>query len=259
MPHHSSYREQRPASELAPWVSCVWVRHAPVDAGPGRVAEPVRVTPDGCVDLMWIDGTLRIAGPDTVPRLVDMAPGTSIAGVRLRPGDAPLAVGNVPVSEIRDEQPDLADVWAGQADRLIDRLAATRTPWEATTVLEQALISRLPGYVPDQAVRMAARALDRPRPAAISALSAELGLSARQFHRRMVAAVGYTPKTLHAILRFRRLRAACMDRAGVRWADLAAELGYADQAHLARETRRWSGLTPTAISRSPVHGDDPRT
>jgi AraC-like DNA-binding protein len=36
-------------------------------------------------------------------------------------------------------------------------------------------------------------------------------------------------------------------RARVDWARAAADLGYSDQSHLAREVRELSGLTPTAL------------
>ncbi|MFC5994727.1 helix-turn-helix domain-containing protein [Pseudonocardia hispaniensis] len=47
-----------------------------------------RVLPDGCMDLMWIDSTLMVAGPDTTAHLARLAPGSTITGLRLRPGIA---------------------------------------------------------------------------------------------------------------------------------------------------------------------------
>ena len=74
--------------------------------------------------------------------------------------------------------------------------------------------------------------------------------SERQLHRRCVAAVGYGPVLLRRVLRFRQFvsridaGAACGDL-GV----LAAEAGYADQAHLTRESRDLAGLPPAALAR----------
>ncbi len=76
-------------------------------------------------------------------------------------------------------------------------------------------------------------------------------MSERQFRRRCLAAAGYGPKTLHRILRFRRF-VARIDAADAP-ADLsriAAEAGYADQAHLTRESVRLAGLPPAALARS---------
>src|SRR3712207_3199287 len=76
----------------------------------------------------------------------------------------------------------------------------------------------------------------------VIAVSDRLDISDRQFRRRCEAAVGVAPKTLHRILRFQRFVALTQwDLAsgtrGVRptIATLAAEVGYADEAHLNRE------------------------
>jgi AraC-like DNA-binding protein len=93
----------------------------------------------------------------------------------------------------------------------------------------------------------AARMLRRPG-ALAEGVAERLDVSERQLRRRCQAAVGYGPATLRRVLRFRRF---------VSWADagapggdlatIAAELGYADQAHLTRECTRLAGQTPTAL------------
>ena len=76
-------------------------------------------------------------------------------------------------------------------------------------------------------------------------MARDLGLSERQLHRRCVAAVGYGPVLLRRVLRFRRF-VSRIDAGGASGdlAGLAAEAGYADQAHLTRESRELAGLPP---------------
>jgi AraC-like DNA-binding protein len=75
-----------------------------------------------------------------------------------------------------------------------------------------------------------------------------LDVSERQLRRRCQAAVGYGPATLRRVLRFRRFVAwADAGAADGDLATVAADLGYADQAHLTRECARLAGLTPTAL------------
>ncbi|MGC3003556.1 DUF6597 domain-containing transcriptional factor, partial [Streptomyces sp. G35A] len=50
--------------------------------------EGSRVLPDGCMDLLWNEGRLLVAGPDTRAHLTGGPPSTW-AGVRLGPGTAP--------------------------------------------------------------------------------------------------------------------------------------------------------------------------
>ncbi|MGW1879393.1 AraC family transcriptional regulator [Streptomyces sp. NPDC001975] len=74
------------------------------------------------------------------------------------------------------------------------------------------------------------------------------GISTRTLQRLFAAYVGITPKW--AILRYRIHEA--VERAGgekaVDWATLAAELGYADQAHLIRAFKATVGVSPTAYA-----------
>ncbi len=87
-------------------------------------------------------------------------------------------------------------------------------------------------------LRQVVTALDAGRP--VAATADELGLGARQLHRRSLAAFGYGPKTLARVLRLHRALALARD--GVPFADTAARAGYADQAHLARDVRELAGL-----------------
>jgi AraC-like DNA-binding protein len=81
-------------------------------------------------------------------------------------------------------------------------------------------------------------------------VAAVLGLSERHLRRLVLAHTGLEPRTFRRVARFQRfLRLA--DRAGGppdgSPAALAARAGYADQAHLSREVRALSGLTPAAL------------
>ena len=83
--------------------------------------------------------------------------------------------------------------------------------------------------------------------AGLAALRDRLGISERSLRRRCHEAFGYGPKSLDRILRFQHFLwlAGAGEETGL--SALAAAAGYADQAHLTREARRLSGLTPAAI------------
>src|SRR2546423_1333252 len=88
------------------------------------------------------------------------------------------------------------------------------------------------------------RATEAPSP--VAALAADLGASERQLNRRCLAALGYGPKTLHRILRLRRFLALARASAAT-LAAVAADAGYADQAHLARDCQSLAGLPPSRL------------
>ncbi|GAA1402286.1 hypothetical protein GCM10009639_45570 [Kitasatospora putterlickiae] len=150
-----------------------------------------------------------------------------------------------------------------------ERLAGARGPREAAAELDAFAAALVPGWEPDRAVERAVAALGRARGARLPELAAELGLSERQLRRRVTDAVGYSPKTLHAVLRFQRALTRARggdgdgggDRGGAGGgpglAEVAQWAGYADQAHLTREVRRWAGVPPTVLLGREPRGQDP--
>jgi AraC-like DNA-binding protein len=77
----------------------------------------------------------------------------------------------------------------------------------------------------------------------------EQGTSSRQVERRVRRLTGASPKQLASLTRFQAARDAIWADPSIDLARLAAEVGYADQPHLTREFRRYSGLTPARFAR----------
>ncbi|QBS40827.1 helix-turn-helix transcriptional regulator [Nocardia sp. CS682] len=194
------------------------------------------VLPDGCIDLLWVDGALRVAGPDTRAFRPVAAIGTRYVGLRFAPGTAPALLG-VPAHELRDQRIELADVWAsGTVRRLTEQLGTADDPVAA---LEQIALRRAAEVAPpDPVLPKVVAALDAGWSVAATAEAA--GLNARLLHRRSLAAFGYGPKTLARVLRMQR--ALAQARRGRSFADIAVSTGFADQAHLAREMRDLTGM-----------------
>jgi len=214
------------ASKLAGAV--VWT-NTPSKDGVGRVL------PDGCMDLLWHEGRLLVAGPDTRAYVAAGAPGVW-SGVRFYPGTAPALLG-VPAHEVRDRRVELADLWAAaEVRRLTARVNAAADPASGLEELALRLAADTPP--PDPLLRHLVRALDAGR--SVGAGADELGLGPRQLHRRSLAAFGYGPKTLARVLRLQR--ALRLARGGVPFAETAVRAGFADQAHLARDVRELAGL-----------------
>nr|WP_284745865.1 helix-turn-helix domain-containing protein [Amycolatopsis sp. RTGN1] len=272
------YEEAAPPAPLAGVARCVW-RSAS--------AGPKRIVPDGCLDLVVGDGGVFIAGPDTAAWSSVTRPGAELRGVRFTPGRAPAVLG-VAADELRDRRVSLDEVWGHAGEVLAERLLSGElTP-------AQAVASRLPEVGPaDQAVaaliarldagaaRVAEAAAmvtgagrDGVSPAQAAALLARPGtphnapevaaarledpgpfaVSERRLRRRFVQAVGYGPATYLRVTRFQRAVALAPRVPGL--AALAAAAGYADQAHLSRDCRALTGLTPRAYFRTPSTVDE---
>jgi len=70
------------------------------------------------------------------------------------------------------------------------------------------------------------------------------GLSARQLERKFARNLGISPKTFARVVRFKSVVAAAGRPDPPDWVRLAGDFGYADQPHLVREFKIFSGLTP---------------
>lgn len=223
------YRELAAPPALRDVVACFWVRVT-------GSADEVQILPDGCTDLVWQRGRgTTVAGPDTGAKLVDREAGDVLVGMRMLPGAGGGVLG-VPLDELRDLRADAADV--NRAFDVEDDLV----PAEVIARLASAATGRRP----DPLVAAAARRVAEQE---VRAVARDLGISERQLRRRFHAAAGYGPKTLARVLRFRRFVAG-IDAGRTDLAGLALDSGYADQAHLTRETTRLAGMPPLAFMRA---------
>ncbi|HET9451206.1 MAG TPA: helix-turn-helix domain-containing protein, partial [Aggregicoccus sp.] len=80
--------------------------------------------------------------------------------------------------------------------------------------------------------------------APIAGLASELGYSAKHLITLFRDQVGLPPKRVARLLRFERLVAHLREGPLEPWGQLALRFGYADQAHLSREVRQFTGLPP---------------
>jgi AraC-like DNA-binding protein len=154
---------------------------------------------------------------------------------------------NIAMSDIANRVLDLGDLLGdADADRLADSLQDA-DGWPARfDLVDRFLLQRLrQGRPMSPDVAWALKSLQASRGArSIGALSRDLSCSRKTLIQRFHAQIGLSPKAVANILRFahatQRIRATDEER----WADLAVDCGYYDQAHFNRDFRRYAGRTP---------------
>jgi AraC-like DNA-binding protein len=239
-------RDRDAVSMLRRHVACVWIQ----EVSPDSASFAHRKAPNGSAELVCALGSMpRILGPQTGPREEVLAPGTTIVGIRLRPAAASCVLG-LPASELVDLDLSVDELWGKQTSALEEALATAGGPHEAAAILERTIADRLTGEAKLDSI--AAAAVDRvmsAKPGTLSMLAASLCISERQLRRRCATAVGLAPKTLHRIFRFQRFLALAwtLETPSAHLARLAADAGYADQAHLTREAARLEGRSPRTL------------
>lgn len=242
------YREHAPGPTLAQAVECYWSSQAAAPAG-GSILH--RVLPDGCMDLLFDFAAAggdraTIVGTMTRPLLAMSTGATDLFGIRFRPGGL---IGFLPLAaaELTDDRVDLSAIADRLAEELWNRLAEAR-PEHRGAIAEAALLARVPASgIVDSYIHHCVARLEATRGALpIARLEVSTGLSGRQIERKFARHVGVTPKTFARIVRFRSLLSTVWATGPRDWAGLAADAGYADQPHLVREFRSFTGLSPTA-------------
>lgn len=240
-----SYHRQAPRPRLRSSFASVWAHQ--MDA---RDAPPIVITPDATVDLQWIGGSFRIAGPDRNPLTEVLPLGERVIGFRFRPAAAAAWLG-VPLAELVGQRLALEDLWGERARRLADRVRDHPGLDDLLSSLEAALAEENASREADPPMRAAYQLIQRglpPETPLLPALTGLLDMSERTLRRRFHEQFGYGPKTLDRILRYQRFL-QFSKRSHGSTAVLASEAGYADQAHLVRESRRLTGSTPRQMDR----------
>lgn len=209
---------------------------------------PVRVLPDGCMDLLWMDGRLVVAGPDEVAHVHESKAGERVVGLRFRPGVLPTLLG-VPAEELVGQRVPLADVvdtapWRRALDPDDDPLRAGEPSAAVEALLAPALRAVESSGSSSDHWDLVVDALGRGVP--VAELARWLGYSERQLSRRCRRHIGYGPTHLRRVLRLQR--ALVLRRGGVATSLSAAVAGYSDASHLHRDVRELAGAPLSQLS-----------
>jgi len=193
--------------------------------------------------------------------------------VRFTPLGAHLFLG-LPMDAIANQAVDLDLIDPALARVVISRVAAAGSWTDRFAAMESLIAERLADAEMPASIAFAWRRLvAADGRIALGSLAKELDCSHRTLIARFQTWVGFPPKTIARLLRFNRA-VRSLDRlsppganefaskpyiegkhaedrlvSAVQWADLAADCGYVDQAHLIRDFREFAGSKPAAFLR----------
>jgi len=233
-------RQIRPASLTVCWIICFGepfvIRH-------GQLARVERV------------GCSFVAGLSAAPVTIDSFGAASCITVHFTPPGAHRFFG-LAMHEVADQMVAVDDILGNEAAALCDRLSS-EPDWEQRfDIVEAFLANRL------------LKCSRQPSPTAwafehlvrtggverIGTVAAKLGWSRKHLAAKFHDEIGLTPKTVGRMARFNLALFRARHRSGGGWAELANECGYADQAHLVRDFKAFTGESPTAWQARRNHG-----
>lgn len=157
-----------------------------------------------------------------------------------------------PLHELGDRMIALSDLLGPRAEEMLGRIIEAPSPAARLQLLEAAIESRIA-----QGADRAARDLEwawtlqhaRAGRVPVAQLAEVIGCSRKHLAVRFTREFGLSPKLLARIMRFDRAIRVIRSGKLASWSDLAAECGFADQAHMAREFVAFAGDPPTALLR----------
>jgi len=259
------YQSRLPKPPLRPFVDLLWAadgasvstpecsRELVLPTGAMHIVfrlddRPLRVFKDRSDAVGDLVGCSVIGGARARPYLRDVSMPTPSVGALLRPGASELMIG-APAREFSHAHTPLEDVWgSGPVAEIAERLSEACSASDRLDVFEAALAARLPrvcGIDP-----LVAHALARfGASCRVGEVVRESGYSHRHFTTLFSTTVGLKPKPYCRLLRFGRVLDQLIAEPGIAWADLAADQGYADQAHFNREFREFANVSPGCYRR----------
>ncbi len=221
-----------------------------------NLGDPQRITPHGGRTLLgsdaWVIGQQR--------RVMTNAPQgqTHVMGATFRTVGAAALLG-LPCAELTDQIAPLDALWGPFAEHVRQRVGEARDPVTGLAILEQLITDRLsPPGLRLRRTQRAYLALTAKHPASVREACELVSLSNRSLIADFKELIGLRPKEVAAQVRLRRVLDTLATGAHSTLSDLALAHGYCDQAHLNREFRRVSGISPREYlrRRQSAYGDD---
>ncbi|MGH9907157.1 MAG: AraC family transcriptional regulator [Pyrinomonadaceae bacterium] len=253
------YTEQQPQTALGNHLECIWFVSGD-DELPSLIA-PEKVLPDGCIEWIFhlaqpfqrelpngqweVQPRSFIVGAMTRFLVLQPTGRVKTMGVRFRPGGAYRFL-PVSVSDLTDDVVPTSDVWGREGRLLEDAIFSAHSDGERKRLVEDFLVRRLPVVGPRLRLEAAiAEVLRSHGHIRVDRLATKMNLSQRHLEREFRSGAGLSPKTFGRIIRFQNLLRLVGEDTLREWANLALAGGYADQPHMVREFREFTGQTPT--------------
>jgi len=233
----------RPSAALRPFVDFHWILRWDLT---GQQPHEQKILPHPNVNLAFEESGSSVFGVDRNLFARRIGGRGKVLGVRFNPGGF-RPFWNAPVSRLTDRTIPAAEVFGAAAAAAQQAIMRAPTDTAMVTDAEEFLTRVLPGrdLVAESVADLVSMINGDPSLTRVDQLAAVSGLSVRRLQRLFAEYVGVGPKW---VMRRARLHEAAQraDRGDVTdWAAIAADLGYADQAHLTREFTALIGVPPT--------------
>ncbi|MGH3391347.1 MAG: AraC family transcriptional regulator [Actinomadura sp.] len=238
---------REPAGDISRFVEYYWIVRWDLR---GRPSHEQKVLSHPNVHLVFEAPETAVYG---VPREVfvrRLEGAGHVFGIRFRPGGFRPLLGS-PVADLADRAVPATELF-GPAVAESERVVLGTADVDVMTAAAEGFLRGVlpePDPVADQVAAIVARIIGTPSLLRVDGIAAEEGLSVRSLQRLFAEYVGVGPKWVLRRARLHEAATRAEQGAGIDWAALAADLGYADQAHLTRDFTAAVGVPPARYAR----------
>lgn len=250
-----TYRQYRPAPQLAPWVECYWVYDCP--AGYDRIESLIPggrvelifsfgnnfqwlISPENPIGHQW-SGTRFMGQRDRVFGWHPSGP-AHFLGIRFKPGGL-AAFTPVPVSDLLNQLVPADCILGATIKEWEDRLHSEPLTGQRLSLLDELLLTLLQRNDAKPAFGPVLELIRRhPDETSIQTICDQTGMYYKKLERLFEASVGYRPKQYYRIVRFNKAIRRMNGEASL--TAIGYDCGYYDQSHFIRDFRRFAGVAP---------------
>lgn len=254
----------QPWEALASYVACYWY----MDSMPNG-NKISKCFPTGMLDIITVVGgsphlfwkkdewtptpQAMVVGIRTEPVHLKTPRQNMVFGIRLYPETFLQLLGQ-PTRELLNNTEAVEDVFGEDISALTERITMAPDNEARVEICNRFFLRLLTRRQPRsnylaEAVRQA-RQLGAQ--ASAEALSRVVFVGERQLQRAFSEQIGISPKRYGRLVRFVQAARMPLQNPDLSWTDVSYDCGYADQAHLIRDFRTFTGENPSAILRDPV-------
>ena len=250
-----SLRRHQPPEDLAAFIDFCWVIQWDLR---GEPAHEQSILPHPNVNLAFEAAGPGVYGVDRRIFTRRISGAGRALGIRFRPGGFRPFYGAGKISTLNDRVVPATDIFGPAAERACAAVLAA--PTDEAMIAAAAGLLRGAGPQPDPVAGQVAGIVERivadPGLRRVASLADVFGIPERRLQRLFAEYVGVSPKWVMRRARLHEAALRAEEGGDVDWAVLAADLGYADQAHLTRDFTATLGMPPSRFKAavSPLPG-----
>ena len=252
-----NYKTYPPSKELSTFIKCFWTLESPLE----KEQKKQRIIPDGCMEMIFHYGDLYkqyledgnfiiqpkcfVFGQITEALEIEPTGRIGIFAIRFHPnGFTPFS--SIDVNKMRNTTTSLHTLFENEGLILEKTILNAPTIEDRIKTIETFLLEKLiSSDVVDRISNSSLEILMQSNgQISVSKLSDELRINRKKLHRRIISAIGLSPKQLSKIIRLQATLNMLENNQFTSLTSAAHEGGYFDQAHFIKDFKEFTGMSP---------------